>query len=303
LFKANKNHKNLFVVAKLILFVGVLFLLYFQLRYSGLDDWKALSFTNPVSFVIALILVFPNIWFAYLKWKVTLQAGNIDSSLGQRVQSFFAGIVTGMLTPNMIGNFLGRMYYFDKERRGLITTLTLYANYAQFITSMLFGWIALLLAGEYLAEEKWESLPLILGLVVLVSYVLYFLAANIGRFIKIVRQTTFDKIGSSFSFQSKLLLLSYARFFTYTVQFMLMLNAFGVDMSFELLLAIWQVYLLTMIAPSLFLGKVAVKESIAILILSQLGLNNLAILFASLLIWLINSLSPALVGLIVCRKK
>ena len=50
-----------------------------------------------------------------------------------------------------------------------------------------------------------------------------------------------------------------------------MLVAFGADWSFELIAAIWQAYLLTMIAPSLILGKVGVKESIALFVLATLN--------------------------------
>ncbi len=82
-----------------------------------------------------------------------------------------------------------------------------------------------------------------------------------------------------------------------------MLHAFGVEWNFYLITAIWQVYLLTMLVPSLFLGKIGVRESIALLVLSSLGINEVSILVASTLIWLINTLSPALVGLVICRKR
>ena len=51
-----------------------------------------------------------------------------------------------------------------------------------------------------------------------------------------------------------------------------MLNAFGAEWNLILIAAIWQVYLITMLAPSLFLGKIGVKESIALFVLGGLGL-------------------------------
>lgn len=82
-----------------------------------------------------------------------------------------------------------------------------------------------------------------------------------------------------------------------------MLIAFGAPWSWELVAAIWQVYLLTMLAPSLFLGKIGVKESIALFVLSTMGLNEASVLFASLSIWLLNTVFPALFGLVVCRNR
>jgi uncharacterized membrane protein YbhN (UPF0104 family) len=82
-----------------------------------------------------------------------------------------------------------------------------------------------------------------------------------------------------------------------------MLVAYGADWSWELIAAIWQVYLLTMLAPSLFLGKIGVKESIALFVLAAFGIDELTVLFASLSVWLINTMLPALVGLIICKHK
>ena len=81
-----------------------------------------------------------------------------------------------------------------------------------------------------------------------------------------------------------------------------MLHAFGEVWSFELIIAIWQVYLITTMFPSLFLGKLGVKEAISVGILGMLGFNELSIFFASLIIWFVNSMGPALVGLIICDR-
>jgi hypothetical protein len=82
-----------------------------------------------------------------------------------------------------------------------------------------------------------------------------------------------------------------------------MLHAFGAELNFILIGSIWQVYLITMLVPSLFLGKIGVKEAIALEILGQLDINDFSILFASLIIWFVNTISPALIGFIICRDK
>jgi uncharacterized membrane protein YbhN (UPF0104 family) len=67
-------------------------------------------------------------------------------------------------------------------------------------------------------------------------------------------------------------------------------------------MAIWQVYLLTMLIPSMFFGKIGVRESVALFVLTGIGMNEFAVLFASLVIWFVNSLSPAILGLIICKN-
>ena len=105
------------------------------------------------------------------------------------------------------------------------------------------------------------------------------------------------------SYRLKILGLSFGRFFIFTFQFSLMLNAFGAEWNLTLIASIWQVYLITMLAPSLFLGKIGIKESISLFVLGALGLNDISILFSSVMIWLVNSMFPALVGLAICRNQ
>lgn len=280
-------------------------MLYHQIASFESTSWEELTLQNPLILVFAIVLVFPNIWLAYLKWKVTLKGAQIDVPMRIRSQSFFAGIVTGMLTPNMVGNFIGRLYYFDREHRPVIIGLTLIANYAQFLSSITFGVLAVYMVGElYVLDINTDRIYALLFLL-LVIYLLYFTIEFILKLLK--NRFGAENIVAVLSQQKmlrlKLLGLSFLRFIVFTSQFLLMLHAFGAEISLDLLFAIWQVYLLTMIVPSLFLGKVGIKESISLAVLSLLGINSYAILFTSLLIWFVNSMSPALIGLVVCRNR
>mgnify|MGYP000260908603 CR=1 FL=1 len=305
LFKANKNHNKLFTTIKLILFIGVIFLLYKQLSDVDPKQWSELSLENSISLILAITLVVPNIWLAYLKWKVTLSAAKIESTLESRKQSFFAGIVTGMLTPNMVGNFLGRLYYFDKSHRGTITGLTLLSNYAQFLISLSFGLLSIILIDEFYLVIDAKQVLFYIAIFTVIAYAIYF---YIEYFLKIFWKKSISSdlvkaLKNNGTYRLKILVISAFRFIIFTSQFVLMLNAFGEEINSEMMFAIWQVYLITMIAPSLILGKVGVKESIALFILTGIGYNEFGILFSSILIWFINSLTPALYGLIICRKR
>lgn len=293
------------MAVKVILFGGVLTLLWYQLNGLQPDAWQSFGISNLLAFLTAIVLVVPNIWLAYQKWFVTLQAIGVKSDRRTRMHSFFAGLVTGLLTPNMIGNFIGRFYYFEKEHRANITAFTLLSNLGQFLASITFGVVSVIWLGELLVWEDEHRLLYVLLFAVILSYLFFFYIDNFLRFFRRL------KFGASFKqllkkspwFRIQILLLSFARFVVFTMQFSLMLLAFGADWSWELIAAIWQVYLLTMIAPSLILGKVGVKESIALFVLSTLSINEITILFASLSIWFLNTVSPALLGLIVCRNR
>lgn len=302
MLKTKKNRKNIFNLIKLILFVGVGFVLYYQIKDFDKESWDDFTLISPLSFIVAVLLVVPNIWLAFVKWKLTLSTIQIESIAPTRVQSFFAGIITGMLTPNMIGNFLGRLYYFNRKYRSMIVLFTLYSNYAQFIASVTFGSIAFLLIGQL---EVFEGFNYLLIACIIVAYFIYFFLDKIV--VRLSRKkyvVEFKAILQEESgYKVKLILLSFARFFVFTIQFNLLLNAFGESFTLDTIFAIWQVYLFTMIAPSLFLGKIGIKESISLFVLTGVGMNEYAILSASLIIWFVNSLSPALLGLLICRNR
>lgn len=300
-----KPNARLFLVLKGLLFLGVLTLLWFQLRGIKKGAWDSFGIDNPIAFGIAIVLVFPNIWLAYRKWLLTLKTIEVTSDQRIKIHSFFAGLVTGLLTPNMIGNFIGRFYYFEKQHQVNITAFTMMSNLGQFLASITFGAISVLWLGELIVWQNEARLMYLLLFVVVISYLFYYYIDNFLRFFRRLQfGVSFKQIlKKSPWFRTQILLLSFARFVIFTMQFSLMLMAYGADWSWVLVAAIWQVYLLTMIAPSLGMGKVGVKESIALFVLSTLSINEITILFASLSIWFLNTVSPALFGLIVCRNK
>lgn len=305
MLKTKENHKNIFLFIKLILFVGILYMLYSQISQADEKAWASFYLVNPISFVIAILLVYPNIWLAYAKWKLTLSTIGTDSDKKVRVQSFFAGIVTGILTPNMIGNFIGRFYYFERKHRAQIISFTIVSNFAQFIASVTFGTLAVLFMGRLMILKESHGLIAWLFVCVLISYVVYFfIEIFLGKFRK--RDFTNDfknTLKSNRWYRWTILGLSFGRFIIFTLQFSLMLHAFGAELNLMLIAAIWQVYLITMLVPSLFLGKLGVKELIAVEVLTHLDINEYSILIASLIIWFINTMVPGLLGFVISRKR
>lgn len=268
------------------------------------EKWENFSVKRPVSLIIAVVLVIPNMWMAFKKWKITLKLLEIDDDRKRNVHSFFAGLVTGMLTPNMVGNFIGRLYYFPTHHRGTITFLTLVSNYAQLLATLFFGIIAVFVAGEvYQLGDSWQLISTF-ALGGFLAFLAYFLVEIVLKWFKRSRFLRMSRsiLKENPSYRWKMINWSAFRFLVFTTQFALVLNAFGEELSILLIIAIWQVYLITIMVPSLFLGKLGVKEAISLGILGTLGMNEISILFASLIIWFVNSMGPALLGLVICDR-
>jgi hypothetical protein len=227
-----------------------------------------------------------------------------DTDAYRTKQSFFAGIVMGMVTPNMMGNFIGRFYYFPKEHRGTITILTMFSNTAQLISTLIFGVTSVLLVGEIYMFGGGTRLIILLLSGTAVSFFCYFYIDQVLRLFK-KRKWLYNSreiLKEHPRYRWTMVFWSMFRFVIFTTQFSLVMNAFGEAITVELILAIWQVYLITLMIPSLFLGKLGVKEMVAIAVLGPLGMNEFSILFTSLLIWFVNTLSPAILGLIICKR-
>ena len=275
------------------------------------DVWREFSLKRPLSLIGAVLLVHPNIWLSYFKWKLTVKVIDEPEHVSRTIQSFFAGVVTGLLTPNMMGNFIGRFYYYEKSKRTAITLLTLLSNYAQFLASLVFGVISIYGIGRilYVSELSWfQSIQEWIVIIIVVWFIISILGYLFaGRIVLYFRKRPGIEMFASILkkkkyFRWNILWLSLARFMTFTFQFSLVLNAFGEELSIHGIFAIWQVYLVTMMIPSLFFGKLGIKESVSIALLGAVGMNELAILSSSLIIWTVNSLSPALIGLVICKS-
>ena len=142
------------------------------------------------------------------------------------------------------------------------------------------------------------------GIAILISILLYFYAENV---LNKLWKKPFTKelkliLQKNHWYRWKILVIAFSRFLVFTTQYALVLHAFGEALSVYTVLAIWQVYLITMIFPSLFLGKLGVKELIAVSVLGAIGFNEFTIVSASLIIWTVNSLLPALVGIFICKR-
>lgn len=300
--KANKNKRILTGLLKILLFLALLWLFFNQVKRIDWSGWNDFSLYNPFYLLCTILLIFVNWGFEWLKWREVLLLSKVSASSGVRLKSFLAGIITGLLTPNMLGNFIGRMFYFPRRNRPEIILLTLFANAAQFLASIFFGLLALVWLGIREPDFAWTQETFIgfTALILVVLSLLYFrfehLPLNFLRNNKYVRKVAPMMKGSR-TFRGRLLVFSFLRHATFSFQYWLLLKAFGLEVSLEWLGWIWQVFFWATLIPSLWFGKLVVRESMALWILSPLTGNPAVILFASVFLWIMNQAVPAAIGI------
>jgi hypothetical protein len=301
LFKSIKNKRFISLFVKIILFALVLLFFYFQLKKLDLKVFLDMKIENFSHLIFAVLFVSLNWYFEFLKWSVQLSFIQINSDLRTKWKSFLAGVLTGFLTPNLLGNFIGRLSYFEKRKRISIIYFTQFSNAAQFISSMVFGLISLLIIG-FPSEFALENSILIQILIYLILFSLLLSYFNLHRIISklLKKKKWFSSLlnrENFFYFEIKQFALSLLRHFVFSIQYLLIILAFGIEFKIELLFYVWQIYFWSTLIPSFWFGKLFIRESMAIWILGIYTNQSEIVLISSLILWIINQGIPALVGL------
>lgn len=264
----------------------------------SLFNWSEISY--PYLFISVLLIPF-NYFFEWKKWE------NILRHLGcfqpkKAIASFASGTVSAFLTPAFSGNFLGRVWYFPARMRWKLTIHSLVSNFSQFLTTVFFGCGALLtlhLTNHYTFSTKHIALAF---LVLVSALFIFFFGERLAQVIKWNRIQSAVLIVKRGPSRGKQLFFSVIRYLIYAAQFSFALRSFGVEAGWELHLWVSLVYFVVTLTPSLFFGKIVIRESLAVSILGLAGYATVPVLFASLFIWLINLLLPSFVAAFFVRR-
>ncbi len=234
------------------------------------------------------------------KWTEILKFIDEENNSNNKT-AFASGIISSFLTPSLSGNFLGRIFYYDKSKRWKITTYSMIGNFAQFLISVVFGIVALYFTPNLFQIEKWILTTL--TIVAIIITLTYFRGEKILQNIQITKlQSLLLQIKKGPS-RLKMLNLSFLRYLVFIAQYSLALNAFGEPVDLMLICLISIIFLLITLTPSMFFGKILIRESIAVSVLSYVGIGPVLAIFASFTTWVTNLFIPAFVALIYVKKK
>ena len=281
--------------------LGVLGLLVYYLNSRLSDLPNGISFTSTIHYdaLVFLIFLMPlNLFIEWQKWNVILRNETVDQK--HKVHSFLSGIVSGIITPAYAGNFIGRMLYFPKSSRKKIIVNTIASNGAQFIMSISMGLVAFQMIYSSSIHLFYH---LLLMLANLSLYLLYFYGDSIieklpFRFIKQISGVVVSR-----DLRRTLICLSMFRYVVFVVQFVLALVVFDVPFNPDFIIWVMLMFGAITISPSLFMGKLIVRETVAITILTLIGIAVPSIILAAVSTWLLNQMLPALIATLLVKKR
>ncbi len=259
-------------------------------------EWSAVDLgllMNSWQILLLVALLVPIHWLLeYRKWSVSVD-DSYDAHM--TLNAFFSGMITGFITPSYLGNFIGRAKVMGKENLRSSIPLTLLGNAAQFTVSIAVGFSGLLIS-----NLNWLNWPIWVGVFPLLFLPLYLFFDRIPFLEKLVKERGYA-VGN-LNLRIRLLALSFFRFLIFSIQFSLLLGIGSGQWDLGLLPAVWGFYFIITLSPSLFFGKLFVREGVALIYFQYFSFAPSHILMATLFIWLLNNALPTFFAMMKTRK-
>lgn len=298
---------------KTIIFLVILYVTYLLIRQKGgnidviMQSFERIYSPKSILLLLIVLVLTPINWaFEALKWqKLASKIENI--TFWEAYRGVLVGLAFSIATPMMLGDYAGKILMLKSDKRLQSIGAILLGNGMQLYVSLLFGAIS------YVFFIIWsQPTPVFLHLTIVFILIL-------ALFIGLLLSFQFQKV-DNLSTKNKILeyilkyisILKYynlkelrnvffiasARYIVFTIQFLIVLKIFGVNLSISILLAgIGIIFLAKTLGSVLnFLGDLSIRELTSVYYFSYFEVNTSLIASATLMIWLINVLLPIIAG-------
>ena len=274
---------------------------------------SVITTNNIILTLLALLLVPVNIYLEGIKWKFQLKPiENISN--WKSFLSIFTGITAGMFFPNRMGNFLGRIFMLEKGDRIKAAMVTIVGGMGQMIATVSIG----LIASIFFVKKHIVLLTIAVILIIVTLLIMYFNIQFLKFFQFLIPKKYKEKTKEYFEIFSlynkdelfKILAISFLRYFLYTFQFVLLIWAFNVPLTyFKAMIPISLTYILMMVIPFITITEIAVRGSVSIFVFEKwFIINNISdsylimVFSASSLLWIFNIAIPSIIGLFLTYR-
>ncbi|MBQ3656502.1 MAG: flippase-like domain-containing protein [Bacteroidales bacterium] len=288
---------------KRIITLVFVFICYIVLFYISKDNFEKLKDIDKNSLEInyfllgaAVLLVVPNWLLEAVKWRISLQP--IEKiTLKTSIKGVLKGILPSVITPNRIGEAVGRPTVLEEKNKISGAFATAYCGLSQMPVMIFCATIACVYCGYSL----YITLPAFLA--TLITGLCYQFPEYLIPF---VRKKTKHKrfLGKLYFFSNyqhneklRLIFFSFLRYLVYSSQNCLAIIAFGVNAKFiDGLMSVFLIYAMMSFVPRPALLELGVRCSATVFVLSKYTSDFSAPTVSSVFIWCVNLLIPAILG-------
>jgi len=308
--KASILSEKLFLVIKWAVFALIFAILFKTIQqkqasiYSLIRELRGISLQENSHYLIFVIfLIFLNWSFEAKKWQIL--ARKIENiTFIDAYQSVLVGLTLGFISPANLGDFAGRLMKLKSKNRSEGIGSILLGNGIQFYVSILFGLIAYGLISSKNISTFDQIIFWLLVLTLILGIVVFIFRENLTSFLSnfqwVKRYENHLKALTEFDLGEfrTVFLWAILRYLTFSLQFVIVLIIFQIDIPLFELWAISCLILLfkTIIPPINFLTDLGVREFSALHFFSLYSVQTSSVVTATFFLWLINILLPVIVG-------
>jgi hypothetical protein len=274
------------------------------LVFSGQVDANTALRWGPL--LLAMMVL--NWWLESVKWRRLV--GRLEPMAGAKAfLATLAGTPIGLITPNRVGEFVGRVLFLNPGHRVEATFATVVGSIAQFVVTVVCGTLALALVLLRIAPagpDPWMGG--LAGACVVVSagaLVLYFqpwlLRPLVARLPVVRRWEAQARVLEQFGPGALLqvLGLSLLRYAVFATQFIIVLAVLTQVPTGHAAAMVPVAFLIATLIPSVMLTELGVRGSVAVAVLSTGEAQDQPVFLASVVLWAINVGVPAMAGALV----
>ncbi len=279
------------------------------LRQLKKVDWEAIWQTGPDYFLWLCIVLMPvNLLLEAKKWQILAGSAQPLSFRGA-LASYLGGIAFSLVTPNRLGEYPGRLLYLKRKNTLRLVSVSVLGALTQMLTLFVFGTLGLV----YFNLNFYH--PFALVLLVIAAMITIILGIAFWRFetwlplierIKWLRRfRVYKTLLKRFTSKQQLTILSISllRYSIYTAQYLFLLYWMNVNMP--AFAGYWMsalfFWVITVI-PSITLVELGERGQVGLYLFHHFSDNTVGILVATVGIWLINLVLPAIAGSILLLR-
>ncbi|MBS1599342.1 MAG: flippase-like domain-containing protein [Bacteroidetes bacterium] len=323
-------NKNIKIILNYFLGPLVFLFLFYSIYRQGQkeEDWEESwaqiksAITGPQQWKLwfTFLLMFVNWGLEARKWQLSIQQLEKVSFL-RAFKATLSGVAIASFTPNRIGEYLGRMLYIDEGKRLRSISLTIVCSMAQLLVTLLVGIFGVIYLKKYIEAQPISDkqtfqtgLSLVLSCVSFIVVCVAFFYFRISSMVRLLERLKWKKIleqvkvldDVKLTILFRILSLSFARYVVFILQYHLLFSLFDVSLNWgETFAGVSSMFLIMAIIPSFtFLTDLGIRWETGIQVIHIFNPNEPGILAASLGVWVINLVIPALIGsLLILRVK
>lgn len=306
--------KRIDLSLKVLFLISTYLYLYFEIFYNNKISILIEGFSinnNIVYKLIFILLLMPINWgIESVKWKYSVK--NIQNiSFIKSLKATIVSVALGVFTPNRAGEIPGRALFLDKCNLLKATLISSVSAISQLAVTLILGFIFLPFGLGYITTDIELVIAVYACSVFLVVFI-FLLYFNVNILSKISKCRLIRKFPNfckqlkvfklfNFTMLLNIFLLSLLRYAIFTIQFILILKAFSINLSFpEYLFFVTVNYLIITAIPTIALSEIGVRGAVGVYMFNIMGISNadaeFNLLMATTMLWFINVVIPAFIG-------